>query len=178
MDSHIVHFYEDDDAAFSNLLLSFIDPYLRRGDACLVISTMPHRAALEAGLRARGICGESAELRVCGTYAALDAAEILAQFMVDDSPDERRFSKVVGSIIERAAENGNGRVRLFGEMVGLLFARGKPEAAIHLERLWNRIAQTHSFSLICSYPARALSMAQYRNALHLICAEHSGTGLP
>lgn len=177
MGSHIVQFYEDD-ASIANLWLSFIDTGLRAGDSCVVLATKPHRDSLEAQLRAHGIYHNGATVSSSGSYVALDAAEILAQFMVDGWPAEKRFANVLGGILKQAAKDGNGRVRIFGEMSRLLFDRGKPEATIRLEKLHNQLFKTHSFSLICPYSARALSMEQHRKSLHAICKEHAGICLP
>jgi hypothetical protein len=37
-------------------------------------------------------------------------------------------------------------------MVALLWDAGQSDAALRLEQLWNQIAQSHSFSLVCAYP--------------------------
>ena len=50
--------------------------------------------------------------------------------------------------------NGNAVVVL-GEMVAVLWAQKKYEAAIRLEDLWNELALTSSFCLCCAYPANA-----------------------
>ena len=44
----------------------------------------------------------------------------------------------------------------FGEMamVALFWTDGKWEAAIHLEKLWNELARSFAFSLLCAYPLR------------------------
>ena len=68
--------------------------------------------------------------------------------------------------------NGNVVVVL-GEMVAVLWAQKKYEAAIRLEELWNELASTSSFYLCCAYPANA-----FRDDLTLfpyteICAQHS-----
>jgi hypothetical protein len=39
-----------------------------------------------------------------GQYVALDAAETLAKFMVDGSPDPGRFSEVIGGIITQGRQ--------------------------------------------------------------------------
>ena len=36
-------------------------------------------------------------------------------------------------------------------MVDLLWKQGKTEAAIRLEVLWNNLADSHVFSLLCGY---------------------------
>jgi PAS domain S-box-containing protein len=107
---------------------------------------------------------------------ALDAADTLSKFMRDGSPDPRAFANVVGGVFDRArAVAGVGpRVAAFGEMVALLWAEGKPEAAIQLEQLWNDLAQTHSFSLRCAYPITGFNRDQDGEPFARICAAHSG----
>jgi hypothetical protein len=36
-------------------------------------------------------------------------------------------------------------------MVDVLWRRGQTVAAVRLETLWNQLAQTHAFSLLCGY---------------------------
>jgi len=58
-------------------------------------------------------------------------------------------------------------------MVALLFAEGMPEAAIRLEKLWNHLARSHSFSLRCAYPMLGFCRQEHVDSLFRICAEHS-----
>jgi len=39
---------------------------------------------------------------------------------------------------------------VFGEMIALLWADKKFEAAIRLEQLWNELSKTHFFDLRCA----------------------------
>jgi signal transduction histidine kinase len=58
-------------------------------------------------------------------------------------------------------------------MVALLWAEGKPEAAIRLEELWNDLARTHSFSLRCAYPMSGFCREEHGDLLLKICDQHS-----
>src|SRR5207248_10769202 len=92
-----------------------------------------------------------------GRYVAWDAAETLSTLMQDGWPDGGRFADVLGGGLARATAAATGarpHVAIFGEMVALLWAQGKLEAAMRLEHLWNELAQTHAFSLRCAYPLR------------------------
>ena len=60
-----------------------------------------------------------------------------------------------------------------GEMVTLLWADGKSQAAIRLEQLWNQLAKTHSFQLHCAYPLNLFSGERDGEPIQEICAEHS-----
>src|SRR5207237_10123218 len=74
--------------------------------------------------------------------------------MLDGVPDVVRFRAVIGGVLAKAKTTAGDRARatVFGEMVALLWAAGKRDAAIRLEELWYDLAQTHAFSLRCAYP--------------------------
>ncbi len=171
---HVAQFYEED-AALLDSIARFIATALEAGDAAVAIATPAHRDGLRQRLVARGVDVESA-IRRC-QFIALDAADTLSKFMRDGSPDPERFADVVGSVFDRtraAPGVAVGRVVAFGEMVALLWAQGKPEAALQLEQLWNDLAQTHSFSLRCAYPIAGFNREQDGEPFSKICAAHGG----
>ena len=167
MHDHQVQFYEED-AFLIDELSDFIGAGLEGGQAGIVIATQAHRADLAERLSARG-----ASAHVSDRYVALDAAETLSTFMVDGWPDEQRFARVMKNLLRRTAQNGNRQVLAFGEMVALLWAEGKHEAAIRLEELWNDLAKTESFSLLCAYPIQDFSREEHGTFFHHICKAHS-----
>src|SRR2546425_403606 len=166
---HLVRFYETD-ASLMDSVSEFIGTGLRSGDACIVIATQPHRESLEERLKCDGL--EVAAARVRGQYVSIDAAATLSKFMVDGSPEPGRFNEVVGSMLARAAK-GQRHVRIFGEMVALLWADGNRAAAICLEELWNDLARTHSFSLFCAYPMHSFGGEVYEAEFTEICKQHA-----
>ena len=170
---HSVHFYEDDSFLIEGLS-RFIGAALIAGDSAVVIATREHREALEEHFRRGGL--NLAPAISQGRYLCLDAAETLSHFMVDGQPDASRFANVVGSVIPRlasAAQGRNRRVAAFGEMVSLLWADGHSEAAIRLEQLWNRLAETQSFHLHCAYPLNLFPRPEDGTQVQRICVEHS-----
>jgi hypothetical protein len=58
-------------------------------------------------------------------------------------------------------------------MVALLWAEGQTEAAIELEKLWNELANTYSFSLHCAYPMQAFCREDMAASFLRVCAEHT-----
>ena len=166
---HFVQFCETD-AFLIQSVSAFIGAGLRAGDACIVLATKPHRESLEERLQGDGL--EVAAARVRGQYVSIDAVATLSQFMVDGSPEPGRFAEVVGSMIARAA-NGRRRVRIFGELVALLWADGNRAAAIRLEELWNDLGKTHAFSLFCAYPMHRFGGEVYEREFAEICRQHS-----
>ena len=91
--------------------------------------------------------------------------------MVKQWPDDNLFSDFVTDLIERARAKGR-RVRAFGEMVALLWARGDEAATIRLEYLWHQICQSQKFSLFCAYPKTGF-IEDPSKSMSEICAAHS-----
>src|SRR5436190_20251629 len=170
---HSVQFYGSDQYLIDELG-RFIGSALREGDAGIVIATRAHRDSLAKRLGALGV-NTSIAIRQ-GRFVMLDANETLSRFMQDGQPDADRFADVIGSVIVRAgaAVEGSGkRVVAFGEMVSLLWAEGRPDAALRLEQLWHDLATTHSFQLHCAYPMSFFSRTEDRRYLEDICSAHS-----
>jgi PAS domain S-box-containing protein len=170
--THSVHFYEDE-GLFLDSLSEFVGAALGAGGACVVIATHPHRAGLAERLKAHGI--DLPYAVAMNRLISLEAAEVLARFMVEGHPDEERFYRAVEPELQKARKALHGRstsVVAFGEMVSLLWQEGRFEAAIELEKLWERLAQRQGFSLRCAYPIGLFSdQAQY-DLFRRVCAAH------
>jgi signal transduction histidine kinase len=166
---HVVQFYETD-TFLLDALSGFIGTGLAAGDACIVVATPAHRVGLDQRLQAVGLDVVAA----CASeqYVALDAAETLATFMVDGSPEPGRFAEVLGQRIARATE-GRPHVRIFGEMVALLWAAGQHDATFRLEALWNDLQTKHAFVLFCAYPINGFSGEARTHGLSEVCTMHA-----
>jgi PAS domain S-box-containing protein len=175
--AHTVQFYGDDGALLHELM-GHIGKALTRGSSAIIIATSAHIDGLAHKLKSQGV--DLARAKAESRYIALDATDVLSRFMVDGVPNRVLFSGAIGQVIARAASaslDQNRRVVAFGEMVALLWAEGKCEAAIQLEKLWNELAKTYSFSLHCAYPMQGFSRQEMDDSLRKICAEHSGVVL-
>lgn len=169
---HAVQFYESDSGLFE-VVGQHIGSALVSGDTAMVVATKAHRLGLAEELRTRTI-DVTAVIRA-GRYIELDAAETLAKFMADGWPDAQKFTDTIGPLVARvqASMTAGRRVVIFGEMVALLWAEGKRDATIHLEELWNDLAERHSFLLLCGYPITAFDRLEHRRLFFNICGEHS-----
>lgn len=167
--SHFVGFYETE-AFLVDSVRDFLAPGLLAGDAAIVVATDTHRDSFDRALMAAGI--ELPEARRCGRYIALDASEALTTFMVDGMPDAARFRTTIGQLVSRAAERARN-VRIYGEMVAVLWDEGNVAAAIALEDLWNDLATRYPFSLFCAYPMCAFETDASAEGFRTICGQHS-----
>jgi PAS domain S-box-containing protein len=144
---------------------------LRAGGAAVVVLDESHRQGLAERLAGSGIDLEHAVLE--GRYYALDAEETLAQFMVEGWPDKSLLFKTAEPILERAeASAKRGAVFVLGEMVALLWAQGKEEAAIYVEELWGELQARHEFVLRCAYPMSVFAGRAHEVGFARVCELH------
>ena len=166
---HFVQFYESDTFLVESVS-KFIGTGLIMGDVVIVLATKQHREGFDERLGEDGLVVAVAYER--GQYISMDAAATLPEIMVEGMPGARRFSEVIGSLIARAEQEGRS-VRIYGELVALLWADGNRAGAIRLEDLWNELARTHSFSLFCGYPMQGFDREAYETEFARICMQHS-----
>ena len=165
---HMAQFYENDDVLLDTLA-GFIGGGLRADDSAIVIATVEHLKALDERLEGSGV--DVATARSQDQYITLVAEDALARFMVKHWPDDELFADLVTELITRARAK-NRRVRAFGEMVALLWARGDQAATVRLEYLWHQVCQSRAFSLLCAYPKAGFTQ-DASDSLNEICAAHS-----
>jgi histidine kinase-like protein len=89
-------------------------------------------------------------VRACGDYLATDAEQMLRGFMTDGRPDVASFEHAARSLIEKPARRGQ-RVRVYGELVTVLWEAGLVTAAIELEEMWIGLGRRLPFALWCGY---------------------------
>ena len=165
---HFVQIYADDEV-FLDTLEGFLANGLRAGDSAIVIATAAHRRALETRLTVQGL--DLVGARRKDLYIDLDAEECLDRFIVDGWPDDDLFVAFVSEVLERARGDGR-KVRAFGEMVALLWARGDHAATVRLEHIWHRLCEASGFSLFCAYPKVGFT-ENAAASISMLCATHS-----
>ena len=167
---HNVHFF-DGTPALLERLGPFVQSGLDAGEVCIVVATAEHRAALRRRLGPRLDAA-----RKTGQYVELDAEETLRGLIRDGVPDQARFDAIVGELISSCA--ADQPLRVFGEMVALLWARDDVLAALALEDVWNELGDREEFSLLCAYPSDGDTID--RDGFVQICTRHDavsrGTG--
>ncbi|HET6333542.1 MAG TPA: MEDS domain-containing protein [Polyangiales bacterium] len=165
---HGVQFYDDDQQ-----LCASVSDYLAAGfvagDALMVVSTPEHWSAFSDRLQATGhdVDGARAE----GQLVTLDARETLSRFVRDSMPDESLFRATLEPQIVRCTHEKVGRLRIYGEMVDLLWRDGNTLAALLLEQQWNGLHQTGSFWLFCGYVSEPFELRS--TDVQDICGAHT-----
>jgi hypothetical protein len=155
---HAVGFYEDD-ASLCRIVADFLEEGFREGSPAIVVATAAHRDAILAQLRANHV--EVHQLMIKGKLLLLDADVTLALFMRDGMPAAAAFDETFVPIMGQMSGGRKDRtVRAYGEMVDVLWKADKQAAAIRLEMLWNQLANTQDFKLLCGYSMGSF----YKNA--------------
>ncbi|HYC54947.1 MAG TPA: ATP-binding protein [Candidatus Binatia bacterium] len=163
---HCVQFFEDD-AFLECALAAYVGNGLSAGESCLVIASSKRCRQLEDMLAAQQVDITCAKRE--GQLLLLDAAQTLESLQIGGVLDRQRFLDIVGALIERGGE----KVRVFGEMVALLWRDGRRSDALYLEQLWNELQSTHSFALYCAYSMSELGGADCLADLGHVCATHT-----
>ena len=146
---------------------------LGAGNAAIVLATSAHQEAIRKRLIGKGLDPTKASSE--GRFVELDAAEMQAKIMSGEQADWSTFERLVGGAIERAkaASGTDAPIAIFGEMVALLWAEGKRDAVLTVEQFWNRLGESHNFSLHCAYPIGVFDAGHDSEEFLRICAEHS-----
>jgi MEDS: MEthanogen/methylotroph, DcmR Sensory domain len=145
---HLVQLYQDDRALVEAVAL-YAGRGLGKGEAVILVATEAHLHAIKARLRDRAF--DVTDLEAWGQLTVMDAARLLSRFLVDGRIDPDGFRAILGDIVASARDSGRfRRVRVYGEMVNLLWRSNHP-ATRQLEELWNEAIEAHSLSLLCGY---------------------------
>lgn len=159
---HVVTFYEDDE-----FLVDSVVAFLAQHPA-IIVATREHLAAIGAALT-QSVDGASAPSRDA-PVVALDAHETLERLMVDGHVDAAAFREIVGGILDDVDASD---VYVFGEMVSILWEDGDVAQAIELEDLWNELAESRPFTLLCGYAMGSFDEEADTGSLRTVCDKHS-----
>jgi MEDS: MEthanogen/methylotroph, DcmR Sensory domain len=170
---HGVRFY-DSDKSLCRIVAQFIGEGLAVRQPALVIATAEHRRGILDELHARHF--DIVRMHAAGDMVMLDARKLMSTFIVDGVPDPELFTANATRALARV---NRGRkdvtVRAYGELVDLLWKDGFDAAAIQVEMMWNRLARSQAFSLLCGYSMGSF----YKDAcVASICEEHTHVVAP
>jgi hypothetical protein len=165
---HAVRFYKDA-SSLATIVCGFLAEGLKQGEPAVLIATREHVACFQTCFTASGIDVGAETAR--GMLTVLDAQETLDQFMRDGVPLAQPFHDTISPVLTAVSKRFPGKpIRAYGEMVDVLWKQDRTAAAIRLEALWNDLARSHTFKLLCGY---AMGSFYKGSATADICAVHS-----
>lgn len=165
---HLIQAYTDD-AFLTRVVADWVGTALARGDGAVIIATAAHAGMFTARLETGGV--DVAAAVAAGQLLLLDAERTLARFMIEGHPGRREFLGVVATALDHVRAAGHRTVRLYGEMVDLLWDK-QLAATLELEQLWNEVLADERLSLLCAYRIDELDHHAY-GVLRQVVRRHS-----
>ena len=163
--AHAVHVYEDT-AELAESVATYLSAGFDAGQPAIVVATPEHVQAFADCLAGSDIAD--------GLLLFADAEETLEALLEDDRLSRPRFDQVIGGLLDEVEERfPERRIRVFGEMVDLLCARWRPDAAFALEELWTSLGERRHFSLLCAYRLDVFDRRAQVSVLPAVCRAHS-----
>jgi hypothetical protein len=165
-----VQFYDRDE----ELLVTKVGHYLfegwKDGEALLVVGAAERNRAIGEQLSALGL--DPASVATSDRLLFLDGQQLVNRILAQGPPEWGRFDALIGSAV-RELEARHGRVRAYGEMVGILWARKQYAEAERIEEFWNRLMRGVALSLFCAYPIDILHTDLDMTAVNAVLAAHT-----
>ena len=167
---HAVRIYRDERELVGPVASELAEGFAA-GEPAVVVASAAHRRLFAEELERLG--WNAGALEETGRLTTADAEGTLAGLLEDAGPSRQRFHALVGGLLGRAEAAHPGRtVRVFGEMVDLLAGRGRHEAALALEELWDELAARRRFSLLCAYRLDVFDPGAQTGILPAVCRAH------
>ncbi len=142
-------FYEND-TSLARLVADFLAEGFAAASPGIAVATATQQLEILRELRERSFDVDS--LQRSQDLVFLDAEQLLPTFMRDGKVDAQKFKDQIRRAIDDVRGSRPGcRVRIFGQLVDILWQKGERNAAIRLELLWNQLAQAEASSVICGY---------------------------
>lgn len=177
---HEVAAYDDADDLCGRVS-AFAAAGLAAGERVVLLTRPTLAAAVDGQLVGAGI--DPVLARLAGRLVVLDAEAILADLVVDGVVAPARATAALDALVPA----GGPPVRVYGEMVALLWERGDVLAALELESSWTALARERLVHVLCAYPATLLSdsvlgdvarMCDLHDAVTLLGAHPGDVGPP
>lgn len=168
LDGHSAVLYGGDETALTDHVVLFAQEYLAATFPVVIVATQAHRNAFLTGLQAAGADTDAAI--ATGQLVCVDAIALLEELLRDGRVDWNAFEHNVSERVRSLRMRGP--LRIYGEMVGVLWAFGRHELAIELETHWNRLRSRVDFDLLCAYDIDVLGADFLENEISGIVQTH------
>jgi hypothetical protein len=173
-DHHVVHLYGRDHGYLIRGIAAYAAEGLRRQEYVLIVATQLHIEAMRRQLEAEDVDATGAIAQ--GSLRFVDAEIMLRKLVGNLGPQWEIFRDIISPLLADMRASHPGRhIRVFGEMVGLLWTSGLRAEAEQLEACWNRLQETERFSLFCAYPVDLFEDIVEPSTLEGLLGSHSHT---
>ncbi|MBA3383589.1 MAG: MEDS domain-containing protein [Actinobacteria bacterium] len=142
------------------------------GEPAVLVATEEHANLIADRLDAVG--WNARRIEELGLLVNVNAEATLGRILEGPHPSPVLFERVIGGLLDQLGARYPGRrVRAFGEMVNVLCERGQRDVAVELEELWNRLARTRDFTLLCGYRLDVFDRMSQVETLPDVCRLHT-----
>ncbi len=169
---HSVQFYGEEKHLFETAA-SFLGQGFLEGQPAIMFATGRHAAGILDQLQHRMIDIKRAQR--LGDLMVFDAERMLETIIEGDFPNCSKIEENVSALMATMAKRRRPRrttVRVYGEMVDLLWKQGRYDAAIRIEVFWNELSKRYPIAAtLCSY-----AMRNFLNETMLfeeVCRQHT-----
>jgi len=165
---HALAFYEGNE--LTALAGAYLHSAIGAGGTAVLVAPPELRTRVSAWLTTAGV--DLSAAWADGSYVLLDASQTTSRLIINGRPDAAAFWETMSPVLA-AASSKQGPVRVFGEMIAVLWETDLADAAIELEALWNEIVRQYPVALLCAYPAAAVSDEADSDLIAQVCSAHS-----
>ena len=165
---HFLQVYESDDVLIDSLE-AYVCSGIVKGDGVVIVATEAHLISLNERLER---IFNVKKLMADKQFIPLNADIILEMILVHDTVDEQKFMLLINDILSMVRQNKENRIRVYGELVAILWRQGNRNAVLTLEKLWDKLCKTGAISLFCAYPKDGFSQDEI-NSIQEICHCHN-----
>jgi CheY-like chemotaxis protein len=157
---HEMLFFTDENTLLAGLT-RFLAAALHAGNPAILMVSEAHQACLRSRLREEHVGLDAAV--ACGTFITCD---------VDDNFSATQFLATIERLSEAAVEAGTAhpRVAICGDCAARLWADGRADTAIRLERMSGVLVESHAVDILCAYPLPQQQKSE--PTFVTLCAEH------
>lgn len=167
--SHTMQLF-DSDESLADAVAEFCSEGVLRNETTLAVVREERWYSIAQRLSAKGVAVDDALWR--GLLTVRSAERMLKGIIRAGRPHLPLMTTSLGPLISRLEAFGRP-LRIYGEMVDILAARGEHAAALELEELWNVVDEQKKYRVFCSYSAANFADPQTRDDLRRICAAHT-----
>ena len=167
--SHAVQLF-DNSGSRARAVATFVRDGLAAGDRVVIAMRAEAWAATAAVLAHQGVPPDDAI--AAGTLVVIDAKTMVQGLTRDGAPDALFLERTIGELVGQHSSDGR-RLRMYGEMVDVLVARGDFDTAQRLEQAGNAVRTRVPFKILCGYSAAHFTDPGRGDALRAIRRIHT-----
>lgn len=169
-DGHHAQLY-DDLPFLAAKVAAYFAGGLRQGGAVVAVARPEHLAAIGSVLADSEL--DATALTASGRLILLDAETTLAALSTDGALDRAKFHSLIGGVIAAIKARSTGPIRIYGEMVDVLWDTARADEMLALEALWNELLATERVELMCGYRLSGFSDSAHAHTFQRMCAAHA-----